>query len=409
MKRLFTFIALTYSLVAGVNTSYERNNEDVQNIVPKLLKGITSISLSPVQSESKALYQLSHSSSTVMSLCYSTTLENIQAHTQEDKLLKYMLVTPVHKGEVHLIVARNSRLKTVYDLERHNIGMGLEGSSTHLIGQSLFLDADISVREFNYTLNESMRRLIGGGLDAVVAIGKAPIQTLKNYQGKFKLISIPATGSHRNTNILGHSYGLSMDTMTLSGDLLLIAKKDALHSSTPLWSKTIRNLLFSKDTDVNALCSDNGHYGLSVFRGLKSACTEYQNQALSRGDKKVVIALDLLRQSNSLDEIEIYNDALRHGMSVGGLNFNTESSKLQQVYKFFKKNKNAKLLIKSYVNSTEGDAYSNAQFIFKQLKKMGIRRSNMIIKSFNQSTFCTNSQKPHCDFLNRKIIFEEIY
>ena len=63
-------------------------------------------------------------------------------------------------------------------------------------------------------------------------------------------------------------------------------------------------------------------------------------------------------------------------------------------------------MIKSYVNSNETDAYDNAQYIFKQLRRMGVSRSDMIIKSFNNSTFCKNPQKPYCSFLNRKIIFE---
>lgn len=408
MKNILTFLLLSGSLMAGITTSYERNNDDAERLVPELFGGVNNISLSPAVNESKALYQLSHNSNTVMSLCYSTTLESIQQHSSSDKLSKYLLVTPVLKGELHLIVPANSRFKTIYDLDRHNVSMGLEGTATHLTAQSIFLDAHIGVSEFHYDLNEAMRRLIGGGLDAVVALGKSPISILGNYQGKFKLLSVPSTGSHRSATIQASQYGLSRNVMTLASDLLLIAKKDAVNkqSLNTLLSKVTRNLLHANGTDINSICSGNGNYGLNVSRSLSSTCTQYQNELASSGKGKVVVALDLLRQANTIDDVEIYYDALRHNKAVGGLSFDTESAKLKQVYSFYTKNKGAKLMIKSYVNSNEGDAYSNAQFIFKQLRKMGISRSDMIIKSFNQSSFCQDTQKPHCGFLNRKITFE---
>ena len=411
MRGLILFSLLTLSLTASVTTSYERDNDDAGRLVAELFSGVNNISLSPVKNESKALYQLSHNDNTAMSICYSTTLENIKRHSKVDKLSKYLLVTPLLKGELHLIVSSNSRFKTIYDLERHNIGMGLEGTATHLIAQSIFLDANIPVSEFHYTLNESMRRLIGGGLDAVVALGKAPIDVLKNYKGKFKLITVPSTGSHMAATIDGSKYGLSSSTMTLASDLLLIAKKDSVNkqSLNTLLSKVTRNLLHANETDVNSICSGNGNYGLSVSRSLSSSCTQYQNELASSRGKKVVVALDLLRQASSLEMVEIYNDALRYDKAVGGLSFDTESSKLKQVYNFYKQNKGAKLMIKSYVNSNEGDAYSNAQYIFKQLRRMGIPRSDMIIKSFNQSSFCQDTKKPYCNFLNRKITFESVY
>ena len=408
MRGLIIFILFTYSLLATVTISYERSNDDAERLVPELFNKVNNISLSPATNESKALYQLSHNSNTVMSLCYSTTLENIKKHTKGDKLSKYLLVTPVLKGEVHLIVSINSRFKTIYDLERHNVGMGIADSATNLIAQSIFLDANVPVSEFHYTLNESMRRLIGGGLDAVVALGKAPIDVLGNYQGKFRLLNVPSTSYHRATTIDGSNYGLASTTSTVASDLLLIAKKDSVYkySLNTMLSQITRNLLYANGTDVNSICSDNGNYPLSVSPTLNSTCTQYQNEQLSSGNKKVVVTLDLLRQANSIDSVEIYSDALRQNKAVGGLSFDTEVAKIKQVYNFYKKAQGSKLMIKSYVNSNETDAYDNAQYIFKQLRRMGVSRSDMIIKSFNNSTFCKNPQKPYCNFLNRKILFE---
>lgn len=409
MRGVILSILLTYSLVAGITTSYERNNDDAGRLVPELFNGVDNLSLSPAENESKALYQLAHRDNTVMSLCYSTTLEGIKRHSSTDKLSKYLLVTPVLKGELHLIVRANSRFKTIYDLERHNVGMGFQGGATHLTAQSVFVDANIAVSEFHYSLNESMRRLIGGGLDAVVALGKAPIDVLGNYEGKFKLLSVPSTGHHRSATIQASQYGLSRNVMTLASDLLLIAQKDAVNkqSLNTLLSKVTRNLLHAHGTDVNSICSGNGNYGLNVSPTLRSSCIQYENELASSGKGEVVaVALDLLRQANSLEEVEIYSDALRQNKAVGGLSFETEAAKLKQVYGFYKNGGGSKLMIKSYVNSNENDAYLNAQFIFKQLRKMGISRSDMIIKSFNQSSFCKNPQKPHCGFLNRKITFE---
>jgi len=410
MKKLIIFILCGYSLMAAVTTSYERSNEDAQKIVSEVFSGVKNISLSPVQNEGKALYQLSHTDNTVMSLCYSSTLDGIRQHSSEDKLSKYLLVTPLLKGQVHLIVSSNSRFKTIYDLERHNVSMGEEGTSTHLTAQSIFIDANINVSEFHYSLNEAMRRLIGGGLDAVVALGKAPIDVLGNYDGKFKLISVPSTGNHQSATIDASNYNLSANTMTLASDLLLIAKKESVskYSLNTLLSQVTRNLLHGQGTDVNAICSGNGNYGLNVSPTLRSTCTQYQNELVSSGKSKVVVSLDLLRQANTIDDVEIYYDSLRQNKAVGGLSSDTELAKLKQVYNFYKSAGGSKLMIKSYVNSNESDAYENAQFIFKTLRKMGISRSNMIIKSFNQSTFCKNPQKPHCGFLNRKITFEFI-
>ena len=408
MRGLILFTLFTCSLLANITATYESSNDDAERLMPELFNKVNSVSLSPMPNESKALYQLAHNSNTVMSLCYSTTLENIQKHTKSDKLSKYLLVTPVLKGEVHLIVNINSRFKTIYDLERHNVGMGVVDSATNLIAQSIFLDANVPVSEYHYSLNESMRRLIGGGLDAVVALGKAPIDLLGSYQGKFRLLNVPSTSYHRATTIDGSKYGLATNTSTLASDLVLISKKEAVdkYSLNTIFSKVTRNLLYANGTDVNSICSDNGNYGLSVSPTLNSACTQYQNEQLSSGSKKVVMTLDLLRHADSLDAVEIYSDALLKNRTVGGLSSETEVAKIKQVYNFYREAKGSKLMIKSYVNSNENDAYENAQYIFKTLRKMGISRSDMIIKSFNESTFCKNPQKPYCSFLNRKITFE---
>ena len=407
MRGLILITLFTCSLLATVTSSYESSNDDAERLMPELFNKVNSVSLSPMPNESKALYQLSHNANTVMSLCYSTTLENIKKHSKADKLSKYLLVTPVLKGEVHLIVSINSRFKTIYDLERHNIGMGPVDTATNLIAQSIFLDANIPVSEFHYTLNESMRRLIGGGLDAVVALGKVPIDVLGSYRGKFRLLNVPST-YHRATTIDGTNYGLASNTNTMASDLILIAKKDAVdkYSLNTVLSKVTRNLLYANGTDTSSICSDNGNYGLSVSPTLSSTCTQYQNEQLRSGSKKLVMTLDLLRQADSIDAVEIYTDALRQNKTVGGLSSETEVAKIKQVYNFYKEAKGSKLMIKSYVNSNENDAYENAQYIFKQLRRMGISRSNMIIKSFNNSTFCKNPQKPYCNFLNRKITFE---
>jgi hypothetical protein len=410
MKKITLFLCITNFLFATNTVTYERYNDDAVNLVPELFSGINSLSLSAIENESTALYKLSHTSNTIMSLCYSTTLEGIEAHGGASKLSKYTLVAPVKKGQLHLIVPIRSRFKSIYDLERHNVSMDIEGTATDLIAQTLFLDAKITVSAFHYDLNEAMRRLIGGGLDAVVALGKSPIDVLQNYQGKFKLITVPASSGHKSVIINGSSYGLSTNTPTLSSDLLLIGKKDAIEkqSLNPLLSKITRNLLHSNQADVQSICANNGIYPLSVSSTLRSSCNQYQNELQSSGEHKgeVIVALDLLRQANSIEEIEIYNDALRHNKAVGGLSYDTEVAKLKQVHRFYKNAHGSKLIIKSYVNSNEGDAYQNAQFIFKQLRKMGINRGDMILKSFNQSTFCHNNQKAHCNFLNRKILFE---
>lgn len=408
MKSLIIFFLFNYFLIAGVTTSYENNNDDARILIPKLFNGVNNISLSPTNNESQALYQLSHKKETLMSLCYSTTLEGIIKHNTSDKLSKYMLVTPILKGEVHLIISANSRFRTINDLEKHNVSMGVEGTANNLIGKSIFLDANIPISEFHYSFNEGMRRLLGGGIDAVVALGKSPLALLSNYKGKFKLLSIPSNGTHRNATIRNDVYGLAGNTMTISSDLLLIAKRKEIeqHSLNTLLSQVTRNLLHSNGVDIPSLCSNNGNYGLSVSSTLNASCTQYKNELANSGKGKVIVALDLLRQANSIEEVEIYNDALRKNKAIGGLSFDTESAKFKQVYDFFKKEKGSKLIIKSYVNSNEGDAYTNAKFIFKYLRKMGINRGDMIIKSFNNNNFCLDNKQHECNFLNRKIIFE---
>lgn len=411
LKGVTLLTLLSTLLFSTVTISYDRNNDDAQTAISQTFNGVDNISLSPAPNEGKALYELGNFDQTVMAVCYSSTLDGIAQHGGSNKLSKYMLVTPLVKGELHLIVRKDSKFKSIYDLERRNISMGYDGSAVNLTAKSIFVDANIAVSEFNYELNEAMRRLLGGGIDAVVAIGHAPISILQNYEGKFKLLNVPSTGNYKSATIQGSKYGLGKDTMTFAGDLLLIAKKDAVakYSLNTLLSSVTRNLLQSNNSTLNEICSNNGNYGLSVSPSLRSSCTQYQNELASQGSSEVVITLDLLRQANSIGEIEIYNDALRHNTAVGGLSFDTEQAKLKQLSALFAKEKGAKLLIKSYVNSSEGDAYSNAQYIFQYLRKTGVNRSNMIIKSFNESSFCHDPNKPYCSFLNRKITFEVVY
>ncbi|KIM05384.1 MAG: hypothetical protein KN64_02515 [Sulfurovum sp. AS07-7] len=413
MRSLALITLLSSYLFSGVVVSYERTNEDAQAMVSKIFSGLEGVSLSPAQNEAKALYELKSSTSPTMALCYSNTIDGIKKQGGAERLLEYMMITPLLKGELHVIVrAGDTRFKSINDLERHNVGMGLSGTALNLMAKSLFVDNDIGVSEFNYELEESMGRLMGGGLDAVVAIGQAPIGTLKRYEGKFKLLNVASVNNSRSATIPASSYGLSGDVMSIASDLLLIGKKDSIaqNNLTPLMSKLTRKLISHKSTNMESICSNNGQYPIPVASTLASNCTQYQNELVSSGKKEVVVTIDLLRVASRIEDIEIYMDALSANQMVGGLSNDSENAKLKQVFGYFQKHKesspNSKLLIKSFVGSSQGDAYSNAQVVFKYLQKSGISRGDMVIKSFNQDSFCLNPQKPHCNFLNRKVIFE---
>jgi len=413
MKSLSIVALLSSYIFAGVNVSYDSKNDAVSSLVAKLFGGVENISLNPASNEAKALYDLKTLSSPTMAICYSNTIDGIKAQGGSEKLDEYLMLTPLLKGQLHLIVRANAPFKSIHDLERHNVSMGLSGSALNLTSKTLFIDSNVGVSEFNYDLNEAMGRLLGGGVDAVVAIGNAPIEELKKYQGHFKLLNVASSGK-KSTTIGADKYGLSGDVISVASDLILIAKKEVVtqNNLTPLASKITRKLISDKLSSVEAICSNNGGYSLSVSPTLSTTCTQYQNELISSGKKEVVITLDLLRQANSIEEIELYIDSLQSSQMIGGLSKDTELSKLQQVYNLLKKQKerspNAKLMIKSYVGSTQSDGYENAQVIFKYLQKSGISRGDMIIKSFNQDTFCKDPKKQHCNFLNRKLLFEFI-
>lgn len=412
--RLLILIASLFSfLLSESKISYDRTNIELERVLYKSVNNLNDLSLNPALDESRALYNLGRLNDVVMATTLSTTLEGIYKQNPS-KLSKYQIVAPLKKGKLHLVVNKNSPYRTIYDLDGRNLNVGKENNGIHLFSRTLSNSLNIYFKPQFYAQKDAISAVISGALDAVLFVSDEPEEILVAYKEHIRLINIPVIDGFTNTVIKKENYALEDDINTINADLVLLAKKSFIQSYGQT-SQIIKNLLNHNKSRLGELCSNN-YYKVELSTYFTSECSAIKvKQAESKkstfkSKRKEKSTFTLVKPINSIEDVVVYYQSFKGIKTLGGLNKKTELDKLKKVVQFYKEESEesspSKLLIKSYSN--HNDSYTQGKLISKKLRKLGINRNYIIIKSFNRKTSYKNDDKRH-NYLNKIIKFEILW
>jgi len=407
MKTIFfTLILLSQAIFANTNIAYDRNNIELEQILSKIVFNIPTIATKPVLNQSKGLYQIKNFDDVSITTIMLITLNAIN-NNNPNKVKKYTILSPLQQQQLHLVVSKNSRYKTIYDLNNRNVNVGREGNGIDLFTLSL---SSVFKLKFNNQYNDTEASILnmikGAGIDAVMFSDKVPSKYLNKYKDYIRLINIPTMKGFKQSLINKKVYKQNNDTISVASDTLLIATNKYVNNTPDDTNKLIDNIFKNSKIDKSAIC--NQSYMFPIYPYQKSTCTHYAQSLKSPNKSNYTrkISLSLVKKINTIEDIEIYNYALVKNILFGGLSKKTELKKINLLLKFYKEEgKSSKIIIKSY--SSTGNANKAARKLFKILKKKGVSRGKMIIKSFNEQK-CSNTSDNNCKYINSKITFEFI-
>lgn len=405
---LFFLLLFSNTLFANTKIVYDRNNIELEQILSKIVFNIDSVTTKPVLNQSKGLYQIKNFDDVSLATTLSVTLDAIN-NRDASKIDNYTLVSPLATQQIHIVVSKTSRFKTIYDLNKRNVDVGIEENAMDYFTLSLSSAFNL---KFNNQYNDVDRAIFsminGAGIDAVIFSDKVPSSYLSKYKEYVRLINIPSMRGFKQTIINKDIYKQKNDTISVESDMLLICKNEYAQTNPAEINKMIDNIFKNPKIDKNAICNKN--YVIKTAPYQIMACGNFiklQKEAKEAKKPKSVKkpSLNLIKKIESVEDIQVYNYALVKNKNFGGLNKKTELKKLNQLVKLYKDEEASKIIIKSY--SSDGNAYQAGQKVFKLLKKKGISRSNMIVKSFNENR-CNDKSDTTCIYLNSKVLFEFI-
>ena len=404
MKHILLYFTLfIYTLLsASTNVAYDRNSVEIEQILSKITFDVKGVSTKPVLNQSKGLYEIKNFEEVSMTTISSVTLNAIFKN-DATKANSYTLISPLETQQIHIAVNKLSQYKTIYDLNNRNVNIGIEGNAMDLFSMSLTSVFKIMFnKQYNRPNSAIANMLQGGGIDAVMFSGKVPSAYLTKYKAHIRLISIPSMAGFKQTMIDKKIYNQDSDTMSIESSLLLISTNEYLNNNPMSVNKIIDNIFINKQVNKSGICNKN--YVLKTYQYQKSKCISFiRTKNVSKSNKPQKKVLNLVKTITSVEDINIYTNALLHNKGFGGLSKKTELNKLNKLIKYYKEEGAKKIIIKSY--SSNSKAYKEGQKIFKLLKKRGVKRGNMIIKSFNENR-CSKKTNIECQYINNKVTFE---
>lgn len=401
--RVFVFlIALISFSLASVKIAYDRNNLFLEEHLNKITSSMESTKLVPMESETAGLYEMGQLDSVNMAVTSIIVLNGINQN-DSTKLSKYSLITPLKTESIFIAVNKNSKYKSVYDLNNRNVNFGLENSFLDLFSVTLASSFNLFFNKYYGDNEEALNNMLGGnGLDAVVFSSDINSKLFQKYKGSVRFLSIPNIEGLKQKSFEKTLVSQEKDLYTVKSDLVLIAKKTFLENSPEIANKIVNQA--SKHISSENMCSTHINI-ISKSPYLIQACESKKSKGTSSKAKEPVKVLNLVKKIDSIEDIEIYLYAILKNKSFGGLNKETEAKKLHKVVEFFNEEKSLgtakKILIKSYAKGKLG--YQGGKKIFKLLQKKGISRGDMIIKSINIQNKCKDQE---CLDINSKVSFE---
>jgi len=396
------FIIFVDSFFANVNIAYDRNSIKLEQILSKTVFNISNISLKPALNQSKALYKIKHLDDVVMATTHSVTVNALHSKNP-DKVNKYTLISTLEKQDIHIVVRKNSKYRTIYDLKARNVNVGIEGNAMDFFTMTLSSALNLNFNNQYYKKEDALSNMLqAGGIDAVIFSDKVPSKLLSKYKNLIRLISIPSIKGLKQTIIAKDIYTQETDSMSVESDMLLVGTNNYINSNPAAINKIVDNIFINKNINKSEICNKN-----YVIKGLKyqvSKCNNFIKLKNTDKPKKNIVVYNLVKKISSLEDIEIYTYALVNNKIFGGLSKKTELKKIDKLMEYYKEENGSKIIIKSYSNNSS--AYKGGQKIFKLLKKRGVKRGDMIIKSFNTKKRCDSDKDIDCKYVHTKVKFE---
>ena len=106
-------------------------------------------------------------------------------------------IFPLYKEEIHLLVNKKSGINSIMDLRNKNVNVGSEGSGVWVTSNVIKAVLGIDWNNYNYSADESLKKLIQGDVDAMIYVVGQPWKTLAETDVKKfdKLKIVPITDS----------------------------------------------------------------------------------------------------------------------------------------------------------------------------------------------------------------------
>jgi len=147
---------------------------------------------------------------------------------------------PLYSEEVHLIVRRNSPIKSIDDLKGKRVGIGGKNSGTHVSALIIKSLKKIDWEDVSIDFNESVTALLDGRIDAFFYVGAAPSSYLSNLESsianQLRLASVRAASFndvYENKKIESNTYSWNIDAVkTIGVRSLLVVNTKNIDSAT---------------------------------------------------------------------------------------------------------------------------------------------------------------------------------
>ncbi|MDF1875249.1 hypothetical protein JHD48_05850 [Sulfurimonas sp. SAG-AH-194-I05] len=412
MKLIIYVLLFTQSIFASTQISYDRNNIHLEKILNKITYSEAEISLKPYANQSQALLGIKNLDTVSIVASHVSTIDAIYK-SNPTIATKYSVLAFLQEQSIHIAVRKGARFKTIYDLHKRNVNVGREANAMDLFANTLSTVFKLNFKnQYNHTQDALNNMIHNGGIDAVLFTDTVPSNLLLPYKDSIQLLNIPNIQGFKQRLIPKNAYAQSDDVMSIESDLILIATQKYIINNADAVQRLIENIFSSATIKGRTLCTKK--YSLRTATRVAKECkkniqvldSNTPKQSLQRKPKKR--GLNLVKKIETIEDIELYSYPLFKNKSFGKLTRAGELKKIKQLIHFYEEektlNKKTKLIIKSYSNT--GNSYALAQKTFKILKKKGIPRSSMIIKSFNTQKKCNASMHVECKYIQTKILFE---
>ncbi len=303
----------------------------------------------------------------------------LQDLVRQDPQLKDRLkiVSPLYRAAIVLIVPKESPIQTFKDLASKRVIVDVVGSGDYYTFLKLLEKSLINPEIFNIKKNEALKFLRLKKADAYFFIGD--IKEVATLQPAYRLIPVTSFENRYQTFKLDEKNSLT--TAYVIKYLVTEKSKEDRYSKQDLHI-LLSNLLDVSDRDF--LCSFNALTPVNKEDFIYFACSEHVNK---KSVKKIVPSnkrkIKAALYYDNLEDITIYPEALRDkNFDNYGTTYIMEKVKFDNAVKLIKKElgseEETKIVIISH--GPQGRAMSNANFIYRKLKKAKIPRDSLIKK-----------------------------
>jgi len=157
------------------------------------------------------------------------------------------ILLPLGYEEIHLIILKNSSIKTFEDLKGKKVAVGSKNSGTYITSKYIKTLSKIKWKDVEIGFNDALEALITGDVDAFFFVGSAPVNKLVEIPDKIKdqIKMIPVTNSKLDKyysllTVKAGTYSWLSEDVTTYGVSCVLATNAKDESETKIgWLKTI--------------------------------------------------------------------------------------------------------------------------------------------------------------------------